>query len=289
MIYLIGAGPGALDLITVRGAELLRHAGMILYAGPRVAELLGHAPWGCMVHDAAAMELDDVLEKLLLGYRLGAVTVSLWPGAPALRGAIVDLMDRLRALDVPFEIVPGVSAGEGSTVDAARAFDVSVRDRPPLFPMMIDLVGRPVLVVGGGVVAGRRAATLLRCGAAVRAVAPAFCPGSPDGVQRVLRPFEPSDLDGVALAVAATDVRDVNALVAREAKERGVPVSVADAPEEGTFSFPSLVASGPVAASVSSAGLSCSLTRRLSDRLRAVWQGWVAEERTAIDEEDARA
>ena len=85
--------------------------------------------------------------------------------------------------------------------------------------------------------------------------------------------------------MAASDSRAANREAARRARERGVPVSVADNAAEGDFFFPSLVASGAAAASVSSAGLSCSLTRRLSDRLRVVWEGWVAEETEALRRE----
>ncbi len=158
--------------------------------------------------------------------------------------------------------------------------------RPPLFPLLRDLEGRNVLVVGGGTVARRWAATLARCGARVRAVSPEFreaSSGPLPGAELLRRPFVPEDLEGAVLAVAATDDREVNRRVGLEARGRGIPVSVADAPGESTFFFPSLVVEGPVAASVSSAGLSCALTRRLSDRLRSVWGAWVAEEKAALE------
>ena len=111
MIYFIGAGPGAPDLITIRGAELLKQAGLIIYAGSLVnPALLEYAPWGCMVHDSASMTLDEVMDKLLYGYRLGVTTVRLHTGDPSLYGAIREQMDRLTALRVPFEVVPGVSS-----------------------------------------------------------------------------------------------------------------------------------------------------------------------------------
>ena len=114
-------------------------------------------------------------------------------------------------------------------------------------------------------------------------MSPAFAEDFPQGTERLCRPFEPGDLEGVVLAVAATDDREVNRRVGLAARSRGIPVSVADAAEEGSFFFPSLVAEGPVAASVSSAGLSCALTRRLSDRLRSVWGAWVAEEEAGLE------
>lgn len=111
MIHFVGAGPGAPDLITLRGAELLRRAGMIVYAGSLVnPALLEYAPEGCEIHDSASMTLDAVVEKLLEGHGRGATTVRLHTGDPSLYGAIREQMDRLRERDVPFEIVPGVSS-----------------------------------------------------------------------------------------------------------------------------------------------------------------------------------
>lgn len=111
MIYFIGAGPGAPDLITLRGAELLRRAGMIVYAGSLVnPALLDYAPQGCGVYDSALMTLDEVMEKLLDGERRGLTTVRLHTGDPSLYGAIREQMDRLRAEGVEFNVVPGVSS-----------------------------------------------------------------------------------------------------------------------------------------------------------------------------------
>ncbi len=111
MIYFIGAGPGAPDLITLRGAELLRRAGLIVYAGSLVnPALLDYAPQGCEVYDSAFMTLDEVMEKLLDGERRGLTTVRLHTGDPSLYGAIREQMDRLRAEGVEFDVVPGVSS-----------------------------------------------------------------------------------------------------------------------------------------------------------------------------------
>ena len=111
MIHFVGAGPGAPDLITLRGAELLRRAGLIVYAGSLVnPALLEYAPKGCEVCDSASMTLDEVLEKLVQGHERGVTTVRLHTGDPSLYGAIREQMDRLRERGIPFEIVPGVSS-----------------------------------------------------------------------------------------------------------------------------------------------------------------------------------
>lgn len=150
--------------------------------------------------------------------------------------------------------------------------------RPPYFPMMIDLQGREVLIVGGGNVALRRADTLLRCGAVVVIVAPEVR-AELAGVKVFRREFRTNDVTpSLSLIIAATDSRQVNRLVHDTAKAAGVPVNVCDCQDECDFFFPSLINCGNVAVSVCSAGISSKLTRKLSDKLRKVWCSWVNEE-----------
>ena len=156
---------------------------------------------------------------------------------------------------------------------------MSGSERPSYFPMMIDLKGRKVLVVGGGNVASRRAGKLLLCGAEVVAVSPEFVPDFPGGAERITRQFQAGDITGnLALVVAATDDRETNKLIHDTANSMGIPVNVSDCQDECDFFFPSLIISGSVAVSVCSAGTSPELTRRLSDHLREVWPSWVEEE-----------
>ena len=177
----------------------------------------------------------------------------------------------------------GASGGTEAKFKAARELGVEV-----------ILIARPeedgeTHTVEEGILWARRmlgrTATLLKCGARVRAVSPVFRDDFPREATRIERPFEPGDLEGASLAVAASDDREINQQVGREAKARAIPVSVADCAAEGSFYFPSLVASGEAAATVSTGGLSCSLTRRLADRLRAVWESWVAEERGELEKD----
>ncbi|MBR1419304.1 MAG: hydroxymethylbilane synthase, partial [Synergistaceae bacterium] len=154
-------------------------------------------------------------------------------------------------------------------------------ERPPMFPMLIDIEGRDVLVVGGGKIALRRVKTLLKCGASIRVVSPELNPGFDsvkDKIKVFKRKFEIKDLDNAMLAVAASDDREANKSVGLEARARNIPVSVADAIAECTFFFPALIASGAASVSVSTAGTSYHTTKRLADRLRSVWARWVAEE-----------
>jgi len=111
VIHFVGAGPGAPDLITLRGAELLRGAGMIVYAGSLVnPKLLELAPEGCEIYDSASMTLEQVLEKLAAGEKKNVVTVRLHTGDPSLYGAVREQMDRLKELGIEYDVVPGVSS-----------------------------------------------------------------------------------------------------------------------------------------------------------------------------------
>ena len=111
MIHFVGAGPGAPDLITLRGAKLLGEAGMIIYAGSLVnKELLALAKPGCAIYDSASMTLDEVVEKFREAEAAGVDTVRLHTGDPSIYGAIREQMDRLEALGIEYDVTPGVSS-----------------------------------------------------------------------------------------------------------------------------------------------------------------------------------
>jgi precorrin-4/cobalt-precorrin-4 C11-methyltransferase len=111
MIHFVGAGPGAPDLITVRGMNLLRRAEIVVYTGSLVnLELLGFAPSDCEFRDSASMTLDQVIEAMKDGFARGLNVVRLHTGDPSLYGAVREQMDRLKNLGIPFEMVPGVSS-----------------------------------------------------------------------------------------------------------------------------------------------------------------------------------
>lgn len=112
MIYFIGAGPGAKDLITVRGANILRDAGMIIYAGSLVNhELVAeYASDECELHDSSKLTLEEILALLVHGHEENIITVRLHSGDPALYGAVREQMNYLREKNIPFEVVPGVSS-----------------------------------------------------------------------------------------------------------------------------------------------------------------------------------
>ena len=139
-------------------------------------------------------------------------------------------------------------------------------------PIMLRLQGRKVLVVGGGQVATRKVAMLLRAGASVRLVAdtvdPALAQTLSEPPHEVLQKrFQPEHVDGVTLVVAATNNNEVNLQVCEQSRERGVPVNVVDNPALCDFIFPSIVDRSPVIVAVSSGGKSPVLARLLRSRL----------------------
>lgn len=111
MINFVGAGPGAKDLITVRGLELLRTADIIIYAGSLVnPELLQEAAAGCRIYNSAYMTLDEVVKVMIDGERSGYKVVRLHTGDPSLYGAIREQMDRLEEAGIGYQVCPGVSS-----------------------------------------------------------------------------------------------------------------------------------------------------------------------------------
>ena len=140
------------------------------------------------------------------------------------------------------------------------------------FPLFVDLTGRRCVIVGGGAIAARRAAVLARFGAAVTVIAPAWT-GAVPGVDWQARPYAPGDLAGAALAVATTDDRAVNRAVGEEAKAQGIPVSVADCPEECTFFFPAVCTGENLVAGVIGRGDDHARTARAARAIRSALEG----------------
>lgn len=111
MIVFVGAGPGAEDLITVRGQNYLQEADIIIYAGSLVnPKLLERKKADCTVYNSALMTLEEVLEVMVRGEREGKRVVRLHTGDPCLYGAIKEQMDALKQEGISYEICPGVSS-----------------------------------------------------------------------------------------------------------------------------------------------------------------------------------
>ena len=115
MVHFIGAGPGAADLITVRGAKLLGEADVIIYAGSLVnPALLEYKKPGCAVYDSAGMTLEEVISVMAGAQAEGKHIVRLHTGDPSLYGAIREQMDALDGRGIPYDVTPGVSSFSGA-------------------------------------------------------------------------------------------------------------------------------------------------------------------------------
>ena len=111
MVHFVGAGPGAADLITVRGLRLIEQADQIIYAGSLVnPELTLRAKEGCRVLDSAGMTLEQVIGAIRETEAAGGNTVRLHTGDPSIYGAIREQMDRLDEDGIAYDVTPGVSA-----------------------------------------------------------------------------------------------------------------------------------------------------------------------------------
>jgi len=121
MVHFVGAGSGAVDLITVRGAKLLGEADVIIYAGSLVnPALLDYAKEGCEIHDSAKMTLEEVLDVMYAAEEAGRTVVRLHTGDPCLYGAIREQMDELDRKGIAYDYTPGVSSfcGAAAALDA---------------------------------------------------------------------------------------------------------------------------------------------------------------------------
>ena len=111
MVHFVGAGPGAPDLITLRGAALLETADQVIYAGSLVnPALLERCRADCRILNSAVMTLEEVIEAISAAETKGLTTVRLHTGDPSVYGAIREQMDRLEELKIPYDVTPGVSS-----------------------------------------------------------------------------------------------------------------------------------------------------------------------------------
>lgn len=110
-VHFIGAGPGAPDLITVRGLNLIRRAGVVLYAGSLVpTEVIAEARSDAKVIDTAPLHLDQIITEMQAAHAAGQDVARVHSGDPSLYGAIAEQMRRLDELGIPYDVTPGVPA-----------------------------------------------------------------------------------------------------------------------------------------------------------------------------------
>lgn len=140
------------------------------------------------------------------------------------------------------------------------------------YPVLLDLAGRRCVMVGGGIIAGRRVDGLLTAGARVTVISPRLTRtlaalAAEGRIEHEAREYRDGDLDGADLAFVATDAGEVNAAVAREARARGVWINAADDPARCTFILPALVRRGDLTVAVATGGSSPALARAIREEL----------------------
>jgi siroheme synthase-like protein len=140
------------------------------------------------------------------------------------------------------------------------------------YPILINLRGRRCVVIGGGKVALRKVKMLLDCGANVSVISPKPHPdiaklSKERAIHLIQRDYEAQDLKGAVIAIACTDVKEVNCKVADEAREGGALVNVADDPKPSDFIIPSFFRRGDLTVAVSTAGMSPALARKIRTKL----------------------
>jgi siroheme synthase-like protein len=150
------------------------------------------------------------------------------------------------------------------------------RPRPSAhYPVFLNIHGKRCVVIGGGMVALRKAKMLLDCGGNVTVVSPTLSPelerlAEAGEVSLVHRDYKEGDLKDSVVAIAATDARETNQRVADEARQQGVFVNVVDDPGQSDFIIPSYFRRGGLTIAVSTAGMSPALARKIRTRLEPI-------------------
>jgi precorrin-2 dehydrogenase/sirohydrochlorin ferrochelatase len=155
-----------------------------------------------------------------------------------------------------------------------------------LFPMFLKLSNRPCLVVGAGAIAESKISSLLDAGGCVRVVAPEATPqvrawAQSNTLDWRQRPFEPADLDGMFLVIAATSSTELHERIFEEATRRAVLCNIVDVPPLCDFYYPSVVQRGALQIAISTAGQSPALAQRLrkqlEDQFGPEYEEWLAK------------
>jgi precorrin-2 dehydrogenase/sirohydrochlorin ferrochelatase len=159
----------------------------------------------------------------------------------------------------------------------------------PFYIACLRLSGRKCLVVGGGDVGLEKIEGLLACDGGVVLVAPDACEevralAEEGSIEWVRRRFEPADLEGKFMAIAATDDTDVNIAVYDATEERAMLVNVVDVPSLCNFILPAIVRTGPLAIAISTAGASPALAKRMKREVAALFGDSYAELAEVLNE-----
>ena len=144
MVYFVGAGCGAADLITVRGMRLLEKADVIIYAGSLVnPQLLEYAKEGCQIHNSAFMTLDEVIQVMKEAEKEKKLIVRLHTGDQSVYGAVREQMDALDELGISYESCPGVSACFGAAASLNLEYTLPEISQSLIITRMAGKTGVP--------------------------------------------------------------------------------------------------------------------------------------------------
>lgn len=123
IVYFVGAGPGDVDLITVKGREILSSADVVIYAGSLVnKEHLTYCKQGVLIHNSAAMSLNQVIDVIKNANLENKRVVRLHTGDPSIYGAIKEQMDELDKFNIGYEVIPGVSSFTAAAASIKKEF-----------------------------------------------------------------------------------------------------------------------------------------------------------------------
>ncbi len=144
------------------------------------------------------------------------------------------------------------------------------------YPLFLDIAGRRCVVVGGGEVSERKVGRLLACGASVEVVGRHLTPGlaalkREGAIVHREADYHEDQIRGAVLVIGATDSDDVNGRIARDARERGIPVNIVDDPARCDFILPSVVERGDLAIAVSTGGKSPALAKKIRTELEGAY------------------
>ena len=150
------------------------------------------------------------------------------------------------------------------------------------YPIFVEMTNRPCVVVGGGVVAEKKAEALLNAGATVTVISPSLTgllhsQTEAGKIRYVGREYRPGDLNGFEMVFVATDDKKVNSVVAREAREQGVWINAADDPSHCDFILPSVLQRGDLVVAVATGGSSPALSRAIREELESYFTRDYAE------------
>ncbi|MEG0731242.1 MAG: cobalt-precorrin-4 methyltransferase [Vagococcus sp.] len=124
-VHFVGAGPGATDLITLKGYRLLQEAGMVIYAGSLVnPELLTYCNDECEILDSASMTLTEIIDAMERGIKSGKEVVRLQTGDFSIYGSIREQIEEMNKRDLPFTCTPGVSSFLGAASSLGAEYTV---------------------------------------------------------------------------------------------------------------------------------------------------------------------